>query len=111
LLITGGAVTVAGRAQLAKFGSGVLRIEEGHRLVTNGIYGLIRHPIYGGGLVGVVGLYLAFRSLIMLVAVTAVYFAVINHRLLFEERMLVDEFGDEYKAYMRKTRRLIPYIY
>jgi protein-S-isoprenylcysteine O-methyltransferase Ste14 len=111
LLITGGAVTVAGRAQLGKYGSGIIQIEEGHRLVTTGIYGLIRRPIYGGGLVGLVGLYLAFRSLIVLVAVTAVYFVVIKHRLLFEERMLMEEFGDEYKAYMKKTRRLIPYVY
>jgi protein-S-isoprenylcysteine O-methyltransferase Ste14 len=111
LLITGGAVTVAGRAQLGKYGSGIIQIEEGHRLVTTGIYGLIRRPIYGGGLVGLVGLYLAFRSLIVLVAVTAVYFVVIKHRLLFEERMLMEEFGDEYKAYMKKTSRLIHYVY
>jgi len=111
LLVVGGAVTVAGRAQLAGYGSGVLRIEEGQRLVTSGVYGVIRHPIYGGGLIGVVGLYAAFRSLVMLVAVTALYFVVIRHRLLFEERMLVDEFGDEYRNYMKKTKRLIPYVY
>lgn len=111
LLAVGGAVTVAGRAQLAGYGSGVLRIEEGQRLVTSGVYGVIRHPIYGGGLIGVVGLYAAFRSLFTLVAVTALYFVVIRHRLLFEERMLVDEFGDEYREYMQKTKRLIPYIY
>ena len=55
LLVVGGAVTVAGRAQLARFGSGILRIEEEHRLVTTGIYGVIRHPIYGGGLIGEIG--------------------------------------------------------
>ncbi len=111
LLIAGGTITVVGRAQLGRFGSGILHIEKNHRLVTDGIYGLIRHPIYGGGLVGIVGLYIALRSIIVLVVVTAVYFAVIKNRLLFEEQMLVDEFGDEYKAYMRKTRRLIPYVY
>ena len=102
LLAVGGAVTVAGRAQLAGYGSGVLHIEEGQRLVTSSVYGVIRHPIYGGGLIGVVGLYAAFRSLLTLVAVTALYFVVIRHRLLFEERMLVDEFGDEYREYMKK---------
>jgi protein-S-isoprenylcysteine O-methyltransferase Ste14 len=45
------------------------------------------------------------------VAVTALYFVVIRHRLLFEERMLVEEFGDEYREYMQKTKRLIPYVY
>ena len=111
LLAVGGAVTVAGRAQLAGYGSGVLRIEEGQRLVTSGVYGVIRHPIYGGGLIGVVGLYTAFRSLFTLVAVTALYFVVIRHRLLFEEEMLLEEFDDEYREYMQKTKRLIPYVY
>ena len=111
LLVVGGAVTVAGRAQLARFGSGILRIEEGHRLVTSGVYGVVRHPIYSGGLIAVVGIYTAFRSLVVLVAVTAVYFVVIRHRLLFEEEMLVEEFGDEYRDYMKKTKRLIPLIY
>jgi protein-S-isoprenylcysteine O-methyltransferase Ste14 len=111
LLTVGGAVTVAGRASLAGYGSGVLHVEKGQRLVTTGIYGAVRHPIYGGGLIGYVGLYMAFRSMVTLVAVTALYFAVIRHRLLFEERMLVDEFGDEYRDYMRRTKRLIPFIY
>ncbi|MFH2110536.1 MAG: isoprenylcysteine carboxylmethyltransferase family protein [Candidatus Bathyarchaeota archaeon] len=111
LLVVGGAVTVAGRAQLDRFGSGILRIEEGHRLVTTGIYGVIRHPIYGGGIIGVVGVYTAFRSLVTLVVVTAIYFVVIRHRLLFEEGMLVEEFGDEYRNYMKRTKRLIPLIY
>jgi protein-S-isoprenylcysteine O-methyltransferase Ste14 len=111
LLAVGGAVTAAGRAQLAGYGSGVLHVDEDQMLVTSGVYGVIRHPIYGGGLIGVVGFYVAFRSLVVLVAVTALYFAVIRHRLLFEERMLVDKFGDEYREYMQKTKRLIPYVY
>jgi len=111
LLVAGGAVTVAGRAQLAGYGSGVLHVDEGQRLVTSGVYGVIRHPIYSGGLIGVVGFYIAFRSLVVLVAVKALYFAVIRHRLLFEERMMVEEFGDEYRGYMKRTKRLIPLIY
>jgi MFS family permease len=45
------------------------------------------------------------------VAVAALCFAVIRHRLLSEERMLLEEFGDEYREYMQKTKRLIPYVY
>ena len=111
LLIIGGAVSVMGRAQLSRFGSGVLHIEEEHRLVTTGVYGYIRHPIYGGGLLGLIGIYMAFRSVVMLVLVSVIYFAVIRHRLLFEEEMLVEEFGDEYREYMERTKRLIPFLY
>lgn len=44
LLIIGGLLTITGRAQLSQYGSGVLHIEEDHKLVTTGIYGIIRHP-------------------------------------------------------------------
>jgi protein-S-isoprenylcysteine O-methyltransferase Ste14 len=91
-MAAGGAVMVADMAQLAGYGSGVLHVEEDNSLVTLDVYVVIRHPIYGGGLIGVVGFYVAFRSLFVLVAVTAMH-VVIMHRLLFEERMLVDEFG------------------
>jgi protein-S-isoprenylcysteine O-methyltransferase Ste14 len=111
LLVVGGAVTLVGRAQLARFGSGVLHIEEDHRLITTGVFRLVRHPIYAGGVLGVVGFYMAFRSVVMLVLISLLYFIVVRHRLLFEEGMLIEEFGDEYREYMKGTKRLIPYIY
>lgn len=111
LLIVGGAVTLVGRAQLARFGSGVLHIEEDHRLITTGVFRHIRHPIYAGGVLGVVGFYMAFRSAVMLTLVSLLYFIVIRHRLIFEEEMLIEEFGDEYREYMKRTKRLFPYLY
>jgi len=111
LLIVGSAVSVTGRAQLAKFGSGVLHIEDDHRLITTGMFGYIRHPVYAGGILGHVGIYMAFRSVIMLILVSTLYFIVIRHRMLFEEEMLVEEFGDEYREYMKRTKRLIPLLY
>lgn len=111
ILIVGGAISVTGRAQLAKFGSGVLHIEEDHRLIKTGVFGYIRHPVYAGGILGVVGSYLAFRSVVMLVLVSTLYFIVIRHRVLFEEEMLVEEFGDEYREYMKRTKRFIPFLY
>jgi protein-S-isoprenylcysteine O-methyltransferase Ste14 len=111
ILVVGGAVTLAGRAHLRRFGSGVIHIEEDHRLITTGVFRHIRHPIYSGGVLGVVGFYVAFRSVVMLALVSTLYFIVIRHRLNFEEEMLVEEFGDEYREYMARTKRLIPYIY
>lgn len=111
ILITGGIATITGRAQLSRYGLGVLRIEENQVLMTTGIFGRIRHPVYAGGLMGVVGIYLAFRSAIMLVLVSALYFIVTRHRLLFEEQLLIREFGDEYEGYMKRTKRLILFLY
>jgi len=111
ILCIGGIITVTGRAQLSRFGTGVLQIEEEHKLVTTGIYRVLRHPIYAGGIAVIFGLLLTFRGVISALAVTIVYFFVFRHRLVFEERLLVQEFGDEYIDYMRKTWRLIPYVY
>jgi protein-S-isoprenylcysteine O-methyltransferase Ste14 len=111
VLIVGGLFTVMGRAQLSKFGSGVLHIEEGHKLVTTGIFRYIRHPIYAGGLIGIVGLLLTFRSVVMLLVFSTLYFLVLRHRLLFEEEMLTEEFGEEYRKYVKRTKRLIPFLY
>jgi len=111
ILIVGSAISVTGRAQLARFGSGVLHIEDDHRLITTGVFRYIRHPVYAGGILGLVGIYMAFRSIIMLILVSTLYFIVIRHRMLFEEEMLVDEFGDEYREYMKRTKRLIPFLY
>ncbi len=111
LILIGGIVTVTGRAQLSRFGSGILQIEDDHSLITTGIYEYVRHPIYAGGLLGIIGIYLAFRSLLTLTAVTILYFLIMRHRIGFEEEMLIKEFGDEYKNYMKKTKKLIPYVY
>lgn len=111
ILSIGGFVTVLGRAQLLNFGSGVLRIKKYHKLITTGIFRYIRHPVYAGGLFSVIGLYVSFRSIILLTCVSILYFLVIRHRLLFEEQLLIGEFNEEYKNYMKRTKRLIPFLY
>ncbi|MFX0152699.1 MAG: methyltransferase family protein, partial [Candidatus Hodarchaeota archaeon] len=111
LLILGGLFLITGRYQLKQFGSGVLHIEEDHKMITSGIFQYIRHPIYAGSLLGIFGFYLAFRSIIILIAVSVIYFLIFRHRLTFEEELLIKEFGDQYKEYMQRTKRLIPYLY
>ena len=111
ILGVGGIVMITGRAQLSKYGSGVLQIEEDHKLITTGIFGHIRHPVYAGSLMGIIGIYLAFRSLIMLIIVSILYFLVIRHRMLFEEQLLIREFGEKYENYMKRTKRLILFLY
>ncbi|UCH03139.1 MAG: isoprenylcysteine carboxylmethyltransferase family protein [Candidatus Bathyarchaeota archaeon] len=111
VLSIGGIVTVSGRAQLAKYGSGILRIKNDHKLITTGVFRYIRHPIYAGGFLGVIGLYLSFRSILILTSISLIHFFVIRYRLLFEEQLLLQEFGDHYKNYMKRTKRLIPFIY
>jgi len=111
ILILGNFFAITGKYQLKQFGSGVLTIEDNHHLITTGIFRFIHHPIYTGGIIGVFGFYFAFHSLIVLIAISITYFIIFRHRLLFEEKILVEEFGEQYREYMKQTKKLIPYLY
>ena len=78
-------------------------------LVTTGPYHLIRHPIYSGIILGMIGTAIAV-SVYWLIAVVllAAYFA---YSAVMEERLLASEFPGSYPAYQKSSKRLIPFIY
>ena len=90
--------------------SGLVAIQPGHTLVTNGIYSVIRHPSYLGLLVAMLGWGLTFRSGVG-VLLTALMIPPLLARIASEERLLRSQFGDEYDAYRARTSRLIPGIF
>jgi protein-S-isoprenylcysteine O-methyltransferase Ste14 len=90
--------------------SGLVAIQPGHRLVTSGVYRVIRHPSYLGLLINSLGWALAFRSVIGVV-LAALLVPPLAARIGAEERLLRTQFGDEYDVYCRRTSRLIPGLY
>lgn len=96
--------------ELGSFYTSRLGIQEGHRMVTSGPYSLVRHPGYLSSLATVAGMALSMGSLLTIGA-TVLSVIVVVWRIRGEEEMLVEAFGDEYRAYQRKTRRLIPHVY
>ena len=90
--------------------SGLVAIQAGHTLVTNGVYRVIRHPSYLGLITIMIGWGLAFRSWIgLLLAVLVI--PVLVARIRAEEALLQEHFGAEYDAYCARTSRLIPGVY
>jgi protein-S-isoprenylcysteine O-methyltransferase Ste14 len=87
--------------------SGLVAIQPGHTLVTNGVYGVIRHPSYMGLLVNLLGWALAFHSAVG-VLLTALIVPLLLERIRAEEALLRMQFGGEYDAYCSRTPRLIP---
>jgi protein-S-isoprenylcysteine O-methyltransferase Ste14 len=75
--------------------SGLVAIQPGHALVTDGIYGVIRHPSYLGLLLSSLGWGLAFRSGVGVV-LTALLLPPLLARIRAEERLLWSQFGVEY---------------
>ncbi|HMF06846.1 MAG TPA: isoprenylcysteine carboxylmethyltransferase family protein [Methylocella sp.] len=90
--------------------SGLVAVQPGHTLVTNGIYRFIRHPSYLGLLVSSLGWGLAFRSGVG-VLLAALMIPPVIARIGAEERLLREAFGAAYEAYCARTSRLIPGLY
>jgi protein-S-isoprenylcysteine O-methyltransferase Ste14 len=114
-VILGGSVRAISRMTLKRAGFGLvnstrLRVIEKQKVVTDGIYGHVRHPLYLGEIIRNVGFALAANSLYGLILIL-VGNSLLLFRIEIEERMLVEEFGREYEEYMSRTKKLIPYVY
>jgi protein-S-isoprenylcysteine O-methyltransferase Ste14 len=90
--------------------SGLVAIQPGHELVTDGPYRYVRHPSYLGMMVGLAGWALVFRSAVGLAA-TALGLVVLVARIEDEEALLASQFGERYAEYRRRTWRLVPGVY
>jgi protein-S-isoprenylcysteine O-methyltransferase Ste14 len=110
LFVAGGALRIWPVFVLGSRFSGLVAIQPGHRLVTDGIYGVIRNPSYLGLLVNALGWGLAFRSGIG-VLLAALAIPVVLARIRADETLLHAQFGAEYDAYRARTSRLIPGLY
>ncbi len=97
--------------QLGRNWSITLEIREEHALVSTGPYALVRHPMYTSFLLMAVGQALLlpnwFAGPVGLVGFAILFFLRVDK----EERMMMDNFGPQYSAYMERTKRLIPFIY
>lgn len=87
-----------------------LRTRDAQVLVERGPYRLVRHPGYIGSILVWAGSRLAVNWLVASATALALLL-VYAYRISAEERMLVDHFGDAYRAYKTRTWRLVPYVW
>jgi len=97
-------------AVLGRFFSLTVRVATDHRVVTRGPYRLVRHPSYTGVLITFIGLGLAVQSLGGLLVLLGVFSLSYGYRIRVEEKTLLSELGEDYASYMKRTKRLIPYL-
>ncbi len=83
--------------------------KENPDFITTGPYAYVRHPIYAGLLVAMLGSAIG-NSLLWLIpfAGGAVYFV---YGALREERVMLEQFPERYAAYQAKSKRLIPFVW
>ena len=78
-------------------------------LVASGPYRLVRHPIYSGILLAILGTAIALSWLFLVALVlVGVYF---TYSAIIEERYLTEQFPGTYPAYIRSTKMLVPFIF
>jgi len=95
------------QATLGKEWSFHLQTRQEHHLVVTGPYARIRHPIYLALIVFLTGIALVTANWFFIVLL-AISIVVLVRRIPKEEEMMIQEFGEEYRAYMRRTGRLFP---
>ena len=86
-------------------------IEKDHELVERGPFRLVRHPSYTGVLLAFVGFALTLRNWAALLVVLVPIFAAFIRRMNVEEEALSRALGSRYADYMRRTKRLVPFVY
>lgn len=110
LLTAGAALRIWPMLALGDRFASVVAIQEGHRLRTDGIYAWARHPSYLGIILLDLGFAGVFRSSVALLLMPMVFW-MFKRRMDVEESLLVEGFGEEYRAYMKRTPRLLPGVY
>jgi protein-S-isoprenylcysteine O-methyltransferase Ste14 len=95
-------------ADLGHNWSPTLQITQEHKLVTQGVYHFIRHPIYAAMWLWGIAQVLLLQNWIAGPAALIFFGIVYFRRTPREEQMMIDHFGDEYRAYMQQTGSVIP---
>jgi len=88
-----------------------LEVREQHRLVTQGVYRHIRHPMYLALALYSLGQALVIPNWVAGPSNLVAFAILLALRVHAEERMMFREFGDEYASYSARTKRLIPGIW
>jgi protein-S-isoprenylcysteine O-methyltransferase Ste14 len=96
------------QAELGKQWSAQLQLRENHHLITSGPYARVRHPLYSAMYAFSIAFALLTANWVFVVfavmVITGLYL-----RVPKEERMMLEQFGDQYRDYMKQTGRFFPF--
>jgi len=109
LCATGIAFAIWARRHLGRNWGMPMSMQEGHELVTSGPYTRVRHPIYTGMLLAMMGSMLAEGA--WWLPTILVFFAYFVYSAKTEEKLMLRQFPDVYPAYMARTKMLVPLVW
>lgn len=108
LIFAGDFLFIRSHRALGKNWSPLLEIRKEHALVTEGPYRFIRHPMYAAIFLIGTGTSLLSANWLVTLAHMISMISMYLVRVSDEEEMMIEQFGDEYREYMRRTGRLVP---
>lgn len=108
--ISGVAFAIWARRTLGTNWSGEVTLKKEHELVQSGPYKIVRHPIYTGFEIGLLGVAITIGQLKGLVGLSVVF---VNHyfKTLMEEEIMYSQFPTQYPEYVKRVKRLVPFIF
>ncbi|MDL2405957.1 isoprenylcysteine carboxylmethyltransferase family protein [Rhizobium calliandrae] len=109
LTVIGLAFAVWARYHIGRNWSGVITVKQDHVLICTGPYAIVRHPIYSGLLLAIIGSALARGHIGALLAVGFMLYAILR-RVRTEERWMGETFGQAYVDYKAQTPALVPFV-
>jgi protein-S-isoprenylcysteine O-methyltransferase Ste14 len=89
----------------------VLEIRREHRLIVTGPYKRLRHPMYSDMLLWLVSFALITANWFYALTISTGLALFFSFRIPDEEKLMLERFGERYEAYMKQTKRLIPFIF
>jgi len=109
LTTAGVAFAITARLWIGRNWSGRVTIKEQHELIQNGPYSLVRHPIYSGFLLALLGTAIVQGELRGFIgfALAALGW---TFKLRTEEAFLAQQFGNEYLDYKQRVKALVPFV-
>jgi protein-S-isoprenylcysteine O-methyltransferase Ste14 len=110
VLAAGLAFMVWARRTLGRNWSGRVTLKEDHELIRGGPYRLVRHPIYTGLLLALLGTAIAFGQWRDVIALGLITLAVLR-KMRVEERFMAESFPADYARYRAEVPALIPFVF
>jgi protein-S-isoprenylcysteine O-methyltransferase Ste14 len=109
LVLLGIALSIWARLVLGGNWSAAVTVKQGHTLICRGPYSIVRHPIYTGLLLALLGVAFIVGEVRCLLGVGVLALSYWL-KLRMEERFMVEQFGADYRRYQERVKALIPYV-